>query len=171
MRRTCQRTGLVRRGRGLGPQGRGLRDAQRASQLREYVALHHMLGIDNGDRLLDVACEAQAWPSSSSLRGADCAGIDASPRLVAVARHAVRLIWVGDMHALPWDDGRPSGDGLPRDLGNDTGRDRGGLASAAPRRPHSPSTVWVILEARRAPGRSPRSGWRQSPRWPTRPRW
>jgi cyclopropane fatty-acyl-phospholipid synthase-like methyltransferase len=25
---------------------------------REYVALHHMLGVDNGDRLFDVACGA-----------------------------------------------------------------------------------------------------------------
>ena len=74
---------------------------------REYVALHHMLGVDTGDRLLDVACGA-GWPlSSRSARGADCAGIDASARLVAVARdRSPRAdIRVGDMHALPWDDG------------------------------------------------------------------
>ena len=74
---------------------------------REYVALHHMLGVDNGDRLLDVACGAGLAIELASVRGADCAGIDASPRLVAVARdRSPRAdIRVGDMHALPWDDG------------------------------------------------------------------
>jgi len=40
------------------------------------------------------------------LRGAVCAGIDASQRLVAVARdrNPSADIRVGDMHALPWDD-------------------------------------------------------------------
>jgi alkylhydroperoxidase family enzyme/SAM-dependent methyltransferase len=39
-------------------------------------------------------------------RGATCAGIDASPRLIAVAQDRVPQadIRVGDMHALPWDD-------------------------------------------------------------------
>jgi len=74
---------------------------------REYVALHHMLGVDRGDRLLDVACGAGLAIELASLRGADCAGIDASARLVAVARdRSPRAdIRAGDMHALPWDDG------------------------------------------------------------------
>jgi SAM-dependent methyltransferase len=74
---------------------------------REYVALHHMLGVNEGDRLLDVACGAGLAIELASLRGADCAGIDASARLVAVARdRSPRAdIRVGDMHALPWDDG------------------------------------------------------------------
>ncbi len=74
---------------------------------REYVALHHLLGVGRGDRLLDVACGAGLAIELASVRGAACAGIDASPRLVAVARdrspHAD--IQVGDMHAMPWDDG------------------------------------------------------------------
>jgi ubiquinone/menaquinone biosynthesis C-methylase UbiE len=39
------------------------------------------------------------------LRGASCSGIDASARLVAVARdrNPDCDIRVGDMHALPWD--------------------------------------------------------------------
>ena len=73
---------------------------------REYVALHQHLGVGPGDRLLDIACGAGLAIELAALRGATCAGIDASPRLVAVARdrnpdHDVR---VGDMHALPWDD-------------------------------------------------------------------
>ena len=66
-----------------------------------------MLGVDHGDRLLDVACGAGLAIELASVRGADCAGIDASPRLVAVARDRSPAadIRVGDMHALPWDDG------------------------------------------------------------------
>jgi cyclopropane fatty-acyl-phospholipid synthase-like methyltransferase len=68
---------------------------------REYAALHHMLGVGDGDSLLDVACGAGLAIELASVRGADCAGIDASARLVAVARdRSPRAdIRVGDMHA------------------------------------------------------------------------
>jgi SAM-dependent methyltransferase/alkylhydroperoxidase family enzyme len=73
---------------------------------REYLAMHHRLGVDAGDRLLDVACGAGLAVELASLRGARCAGIDASPRLLAVARdrNPDADLRVGDMHALPWDD-------------------------------------------------------------------
>jgi SAM-dependent methyltransferase/alkylhydroperoxidase family enzyme len=73
---------------------------------REYVALHHRLGVDRGDRLLDVACGAGLAVELARLRGATCAGIDASPRLIEIARHRnpEADLRVGDMHALPWDD-------------------------------------------------------------------
>ena len=76
------------------------------SNCREYVAMHHRLRIDAGDRLLDVACGSGLALELASLRGASCAGIDASERLVAVARDRSPAadIRVGDMHALPWDD-------------------------------------------------------------------
>ena len=73
---------------------------------REYVAVHHHLRVDAGDHLLDVACGSGLAIELAAIRGADCAGIDASARLVAVARdrspHAD--IRVGDMCALPWPD-------------------------------------------------------------------
>jgi SAM-dependent methyltransferase len=74
---------------------------------REYVALHHLLAIDAGDRLLDVACGSGLAIELSRLRGARCAGIDASKRLVEVARfrNPDSDIRVGDMHDLPWEDG------------------------------------------------------------------
>src|ERR1700727_1723960 len=74
---------------------------------REYVAVHHRLGVDAGDRLLDVACGSGLSIELASLRGASCAGIDASPRLAAVAsdRNPDCDIRVGDMHDLPWDAG------------------------------------------------------------------
>jgi len=45
---------------------------------REYVTVHHRLGVDEGDRLLDVACGSGLALELAHLRGAVCAGIDAS---------------------------------------------------------------------------------------------
>src|SRR5580704_10043304 len=72
---------------------------------REYVAVHHQLGVDAGDRLLDVACGSGLAIELARMRCASCAGIDASARLVAVARDRSPGcdIRVGDMNALPWD--------------------------------------------------------------------
>jgi uncharacterized peroxidase-related enzyme len=76
------------------------------SNCREYVALHHRLGVGSGDRLLDLACGAGLAIELATARGATCAGIDASPRLIAVARdrnpHAD--LRAGDMQQLPWSD-------------------------------------------------------------------
>ncbi|PKW00218.1 methyltransferase family protein [Amycolatopsis echigonensis] len=75
------------------------------SNVREYVGLHHALGVAVGDRLLDLACGAGLALELASLRGAQVAGIDASPRLVAVARdrNPDGDVRVGDMNELPWD--------------------------------------------------------------------
>jgi SAM-dependent methyltransferase len=74
---------------------------------REYVAMHHRLRVDAGDDLLDVACGSGLAIELARIRGASCSGIDASPRLVAVARdrNPASDVKVGDMHALPWDQG------------------------------------------------------------------
>jgi SAM-dependent methyltransferase len=73
---------------------------------REYVTVHHRLGLNEGDRLLDLACGAGLALELAALRGVRCAGIDASPRLVAIARDRSPAadIQVGDMGALPWPD-------------------------------------------------------------------
>jgi SAM-dependent methyltransferase len=72
---------------------------------REYVYVHHRLGVDAGDRLLDVACGSGLAMELAGLRGAVRSGIDASDRLVAVARdrNPECDIRVGDMNALPWE--------------------------------------------------------------------
>lgn len=74
---------------------------------REYVAVQHRLGVTTGDRLLDMACGSGLALELAGIRGADCAGIDASPRLAAVARrrNPASDIRVGDMADLPWEDG------------------------------------------------------------------
>ncbi|MDQ6934031.1 MAG: methyltransferase domain-containing protein [Actinomycetota bacterium] len=73
---------------------------------REYVALQHHLGIDAGHRVLDLACGSGLALELASLRGASVAGIDASARLIAIARDRLPDgdVRVGDMHALPWED-------------------------------------------------------------------
>jgi SAM-dependent methyltransferase len=73
---------------------------------REYSFMHHRLGIATGDRLLDVACGSGLAIELAGARGATCAGIDASERLVAVAqdRNPECDIRVGDMNALPWTE-------------------------------------------------------------------
>lgn len=73
---------------------------------REYLALHHHLGVGAGVRLLDVACGAGLAVELAGLLGAWCAGIDASSHLIAVARDRSpdADLRVGDMHNLPWDD-------------------------------------------------------------------
>jgi SAM-dependent methyltransferase len=75
------------------------------SNCREYVYMHHRLGVDAGDRLLDVACGSGLAIEMARLRGASCSGIDASARLLAVARdrNPDSDLRVGDMHSLPWD--------------------------------------------------------------------
>ena len=77
------------------------------SNVREYVTLQHRLGITDGDRVVDLACGSGLALELASLRGATVAGIDASARLIAVARHRLpgSDVQVGDMHALPWEDG------------------------------------------------------------------
>jgi SAM-dependent methyltransferase len=73
---------------------------------REYVALHQHLRVGAGDSVLDVACGAGLALELAAARGATCAGIDASERLVAVARDRLpgADLRVGDMHAMPWGD-------------------------------------------------------------------
>ncbi len=76
------------------------------SHCREYVFLHSRLGLGDAERVLDVACGSGLAIELARMRGARCSGIDASPRLVAIARYRnpESDIRVGDMNALPWDD-------------------------------------------------------------------
>ena len=68
--------------------------------------MQHRLAVADGVRLLDVACGSGLALGLAHLHGAMCAGIDASKRLVAVARDRLPSadIRAGDMHALPWGD-------------------------------------------------------------------
>ncbi len=76
------------------------------SNSREYVFVHSRLGVGRNDRVLDVACGSGLALELARMRGAECAGIDASHRLVAIARdrNPGSDVRVGDMHELPWGD-------------------------------------------------------------------
>jgi SAM-dependent methyltransferase len=75
--------------------------------VREYQHVHQRLGVDAGTRLLDMACGAGLALELAGLRGAECAGIDASPRLAEVARlrNPGCDIRVGDMAESGFPDG------------------------------------------------------------------
>ncbi len=152
------RPGLDTGRRRVGPQGGRLRHAERAgATVREYVAVHHRLGVGAG-----TGCSTwpagPGWRSSwPALRGAACAGIDASPRLIAVARdrNPDADLRVGDMHALPGRRELRRGHQLPR-------------ASGAPPRTRSPRSTGCW---RRAGGSGSPSGATSRPRpgpgrWP-----
>ena len=92
-------------------QGWGRRAADFATlsepaNVREYTTVHHRIGVDTGDRLIDIACGSGFAIELARIRGADCSGIDAAHRLVAIARdrNPYSDIRVGDMNALPWGD-------------------------------------------------------------------
>jgi len=76
------------------------------SNAREYAYMHSRLGIQAGDRLLDVACGSGLAVELARAQGVECAGIDAAKRLVDVAidRSPECDLRVGDMNSLPWDD-------------------------------------------------------------------
>ena len=76
------------------------------SNCREHVSLHHFLGVDADDWLLNVAWASGLAIEWARLRGALCGGIDAAA-LVAVARLPSPEcdIQVGDMRDLPWEKG------------------------------------------------------------------
>lgn len=73
---------------------------------REYLAMYHHLRLRPGDRLLDVACGSGLALEVAALMGAEVSGIDASPRLIAIANDRLPGgdLRTGDMAALPWAD-------------------------------------------------------------------
>lgn len=74
---------------------------------REYLAVHRRLGLAPGERLLDMACGAGLAMELAAAQGAVVSGIDASPRLVEVARlrNPDADLRVGDMAEPHFDAG------------------------------------------------------------------
>lgn len=75
--------------------------------VREYLDVHRRLGVGPGTRLLDMACGSGLALELARLLGAEVSGVDASPRLAAVAalRNPDSRIVVGDMAAPHFDAG------------------------------------------------------------------
>jgi SAM-dependent methyltransferase len=75
---------------------------------REYVHLLEHTGVRAGDRYIDIACGSGLGLRLASERGAVVTGLDASPRLAAIAkaRTAAADIRIGDMFDLPFEAGQ-----------------------------------------------------------------
>jgi ubiquinone/menaquinone biosynthesis C-methylase UbiE len=73
---------------------------------REYCHILDQTGVTQGTRHLDIACGSGLAVQIASERGAIVSGIDASKRLVAIAkaRTPAADIRAGDMFQLPFED-------------------------------------------------------------------
>jgi SAM-dependent methyltransferase len=73
---------------------------------REYQHLLDQIGVGQGTRYLDIACGGGLAVRLACERGATATGLDASPRLAAIAaaRSPDATIKIGDMFDLPFDD-------------------------------------------------------------------
>jgi SAM-dependent methyltransferase len=71
-----------------------------------YVAGLDALGVGDGTRLLDIGCGAGLALRLAADRGADVAGLDASPGLLDYARRRVpgAMILQGELQSLPFPD-------------------------------------------------------------------
>ncbi len=91
---------------GWGRQAPDFATLSEPSNCREYVYIHQHLGIGPDHKLLDVACGSGLSLELAHARGATCSGLDASHRLIDIARdrNPDADIRVGDMNDLPWAD-------------------------------------------------------------------
>jgi len=73
---------------------------------REYQHLLDQIGVGQGTRYLDLACGGGLAVRLACERGATATGLDASPRLAAIAaaRSPEAAIKIGDMFCLPFED-------------------------------------------------------------------
>jgi SAM-dependent methyltransferase len=75
-------------------------------QLPTYEAALDRVAFAPGDRVLDIGCGSGVCLAAAAARGAQVAGLDASPALLAIARERVpdADLCAGDMEAMPFDD-------------------------------------------------------------------
>lgn len=93
--------------------GWGARAQEWAYQFEPYALpanhlLFDQLGVSDGTNHLDVACGSGLAANVAARRGASVSGLDASEALIHIARARTPEgdFRVGDMFALPFDDGR-----------------------------------------------------------------
>jgi SAM-dependent methyltransferase len=113
IRRAGAREGMVAVGWIESGRAWGERAADWAYLVEPYArrandALFDRLGVGAGTRLLDIACGSGYAASVAAGRGAVVAGLDASETLIAIARARTpdADVRVGDMFALPFEDGQ-----------------------------------------------------------------
>lgn len=71
-----------------------------------FESLHEALGVTSGVDLLDAACGAGLGLELASKRGANVAGFDGTPELLAIARERLPEADLrhADLEAVPWPD-------------------------------------------------------------------
>ena len=76
-------------------------------QVPTYEEAIRQVGITPGQLVLDVGCGSGVFLRLAADRGAEVSGLDASEALVEIARERApdADVRVGEMEALPWDDG------------------------------------------------------------------
>src|SRR5919197_210231 len=76
-------------------------------QVPTYEEAIRQVGVTPGRRVLDIGCGSGVFLRLAADRGADASGLDASEALVEIARGRApdADVRVGEMEALPWDDG------------------------------------------------------------------
>jgi len=82
-------------------------DFQEATMRPLYEAALKHLGVATGMRLLDVGCGSGLFCRLAAERGVSVCGLDATEPLIAIATRRVPAarFWVGDLEALPFEDG------------------------------------------------------------------
>jgi SAM-dependent methyltransferase len=76
-------------------------------QVPTYVEALRRVGLQRGQRVLDIGCGVGAFLQLVEAGGAEPAGLDASETLIALARTRLPKadLRVGEMEDLPWADG------------------------------------------------------------------
>jgi SAM-dependent methyltransferase len=89
-----------------GERARDWVDVQEMQVTSLYEAALNAAGVEAGTRLLDVGCGAGGALGLAAERGADPAGLDATPQLLAIARDRLpgADLREGDIEELPWED-------------------------------------------------------------------
>jgi SAM-dependent methyltransferase len=81
--------------------------ANEEQQIPTYEEALRRVGLEAGQRVLDVGCGSGVFLRVAADRGADVFGVDASKALIALTRARVPEadVRVGDMQFLPYEDG------------------------------------------------------------------
>jgi SAM-dependent methyltransferase len=90
-----------------GPGARAWSEVQEPAQAGLYRAVLDLLRPEPGSSVLDAGCGAGVFAAEAAARGLTVTGIDATPALIELARERVQSarFEVGDLEALPYDDG------------------------------------------------------------------
>jgi SAM-dependent methyltransferase len=89
-----------------GQHARDWAEVQEGTVVQLYRAVLHKTGVGAGTALLDIGCGAGMFCQMANQQGAQVAGLDATPELLAIARERVPLgdFRCGEMEELPYAD-------------------------------------------------------------------